>query len=280
MGKDACQKNLDELIGAILPGDDRSQVAAVTFGLSGVGRQAQRQTLLQIAKELGLTSTSVLTDAELLHFSAHSSGPGIALIAGTGSICLVSDGRGDYKQVGGWGFLLGDDGSGYDLGKCAVQSALTEHEDALGLSALTKAVLLHYGAGTPTDLISMVYAADNPQVWLASCARLVCDLAGSGEEHALTLVQGVAGRLIELCLRGTKYMSQRPPHQAAIFGGLLSANSPVRAAFMQSVRENKIMIDLVEPGYIPAAAAGMHAMQTAGHAVSDKLRQQLRTLVL
>src|SRR4029453_12414402 len=81
-------------------------------------------------------------------------GWGVALIAGTGSFCWGRDAAGRSARVGGWGFLLGDEGSGYDLAVQALRLATQTADGRAEAHAILRAILDHWGPRLPGSFLS------------------------------------------------------------------------------------------------------------------------------
>ena len=175
-----------ESSGATLP------IEALWVGLAGIDRAGAREAiaarLTHLAAEVRLTN-----DAQLL-FGAFPDEVGIVLIAGTGSIALGQDRHGKTARAGGWGYLVGDEGSGYDLGRRAIRAA-AKAADGRGLqTSLLPALLAHWGLEQPLQIIDRVYREQDKTV-IAECARLVFDAADAWDPVATRLVQSGAAEL-------------------------------------------------------------------------------------
>src|SRR5258707_496529 len=84
----------------------------------------------------------------------------LAVVAGTGSIALGRDARGATARSGGWGHLIGDEGSGYDIGRSCLQ-AVTRAADGRGPPTTLVDLLAHtWGLNSPTEIIGRVYPAE------------------------------------------------------------------------------------------------------------------------
>jgi glucosamine kinase len=172
--------------GATLPVD------ALWVGLAGIDRPGARQTIAErlasLANEVRLTN-----DAQLL-FGAFSDEVGIVLIAGTGSIALGQDRHGKSARAGGWGYLIGDEGSGYDLGRRGIRAA-AKAADGRGLqTALLPMLLAHWELEQPLQIIDQVYR-ERDKAAIAECARLVFEAAEAYDPVAARLVQSGAAEL-------------------------------------------------------------------------------------
>ena len=101
--EDACDR------GGLIAND----ISAVTLGLAGVRRRDIRERVREsFCKRLNIKNTTVVTDAEIALFGTTLGKPGLVVIAGTGSICLGKNEKGEMAISGGWGPLAGDEGGG------------------------------------------------------------------------------------------------------------------------------------------------------------------------
>ena len=116
----------------------RLPAAGLICALAGAGREdARRELAAALLREAVAIRLRVVTDAEAAYQDAFGGGPGILLIAGTGSIAWGRDADGRTIRAGGWGALLGDEGSGYDLGLRALRAVLHAHDGRGPATGLT-----------------------------------------------------------------------------------------------------------------------------------------------
>ena len=161
-------------------------------GLAGIDRPGARDAIEARLSYLA-THVRLTNDAQLL-FGAFEDEVGIVLIAGTGSIALGQDRQGQTARAGGWGYLIGDEGSGYDLGRRAIRAA-AKAADGRGLqTSLLPALLAHWGLDNPMQIIDEVYR-ERDKGTIAGCAGLVFDAADAWDPVASRLVQSGAAEL-------------------------------------------------------------------------------------
>jgi N-acetylglucosamine kinase-like BadF-type ATPase len=135
--------------------------------------------------------------------------PGVAVIAGTGSVVLARGTDGRETRAGGWGYLVGDEGSGYDMGSKAVRAVLAAHDGMGPATKLTVAVLEVLGAGNPLDIVPIVYAGG--RTCIASLAPSVIITAEDGDTVAAEIVRTSAKSLsLQLCAVLSRFECQRP----------------------------------------------------------------------
>jgi N-acetylglucosamine kinase-like BadF-type ATPase len=168
---------------------------ALWVGLAGIDRPGAREAIEARLSHLAI-DVRLTNDAQLL-FGAFPDETGIVLIAGTGSIALGQDGHGGAARAGGWGYLIGDEGSGYDLGRRAIRAA-AKAADGRGLqTSLLSALLAHWGLEEPLQIIDAVYRERDKAV-IAGCAGLVFDAAEAWDPVASRLVQSGAAELASM----------------------------------------------------------------------------------
>jgi N-acetylglucosamine kinase-like BadF-type ATPase len=144
---------IDQAIGdrAILP-------SAVCLGVAGVDRPEDDRTVRAIMRRLGFrTHTLVVNDALIALVAGVGDEPGVVLIAGTGSIAYGVNDAGYASRAGGWGFVLGDEGSGYWIGRQALAAVVREADGRGPRTLLTSLVLEHFALTRVDGLVRAVY---------------------------------------------------------------------------------------------------------------------------
>ncbi len=196
-------------------------IVAACFGLSGVdGPEDEAQVSQWVRDQVIAKHFVVVNDSELVLAGGTPEGWGVALISGAGSVCLgrASDGR--TARVGGWGPLLGDEGSAYQIALSALRLATQTADGRSEAPALLKAVLRHWSLPTAQALIRHVHAPTMTQADLAGLAPSIVALAGEGDSAAKAIVAESArelARQVDAVVR--KLSLSRPP--LALGGGLL-----------------------------------------------------------
>jgi N-acetylglucosamine kinase-like BadF-type ATPase len=196
-------------------------IAAACLGLSGVDSSADEAQVSQWLKEQALAPRfAVVNDSELILAGGTPAGWGVALISGTGSVCLGRTAEGKSARVGGWGPLLGDEGSGYHIASLALRRATQAADERIEAQALLKAILRHWSLSEPSALIRHVHASTTSTADIAALATVVVDLAGRNDPAALEVVAD-AGRELALHIDTIVRLLRltRPP--LALGGGLM-----------------------------------------------------------
>lgn len=213
--------------------DPAEHMSAVCLGLAGVDREDDRVLWERWLSQANITQRFVIVnDAELVLAAGTPEGWGIALICGTGSICYGRAPDGRTTRAGGWGYLLGDEGSGYDLGLRTLRLATQTADGRSDAPSILRAVLDHWSLSEPSQLIGYVY---RPEVTRAHIARLASDvltLAHAGDAHARKLLEHTAR---DLALHVQAVMRRLDLQHAPIAfgGGLIGASAWLQAAIVE-----------------------------------------------
>src|SRR5579872_653487 len=174
----------------------RTQFEAACFGMSGgpADKQAILSDILR-AKKL------IVTHDALIALSGATGGePGVVTIAGTGSIAFGRNAAGKTARAGGWGFLFGDEGSGFDIARQALRAALRFEEGWGPETTLHGALLAAAGAANANELMHHLYTREWPRPRVAGLAKLVDTVAQAGDAVARDIVLNAAQQLATLAV--------------------------------------------------------------------------------
>ena len=193
----------------------------LSIGLAGVGRIKNRGRLLKIilekfssAKDI-IQKIKIFTDAEIALEGSFNGKAGAILITGTGSIIYGKKESGEIFRVGGFGKIIGDEGSGYSIGRKGLTAAAKYFDGRNGETALVKKISEQYGIQDSNQLVNKIHM-DNFDV--ASTAKLVIDCADEGDDtcrnildqesdellfHVSVLLKKMNVDQLDLCLSGS-----------------------------------------------------------------------------
>jgi N-acetylglucosamine kinase-like BadF-type ATPase len=121
--------------------------------------------------------------------------PGVVVIAGTGSIAYGRNERNQAARAGGWGYMLGDEGSGYWIGRAALRAVLRESDRRGPATQLTGRLLDYYGVSRAQDLIHQVYHGTLRPAAIASLAQCVQGAFTDGDAVAIGILRGSVDQL-------------------------------------------------------------------------------------
>ncbi|MDQ2859115.1 MAG: hypothetical protein M3R53_10755 [Candidatus Eremiobacteraeota bacterium] len=217
---DAIVAAVRELVGAADP-------AALFVAAAGAGRASALEALTAALRGAfpHTPRLAVEDDTRVALRAAIAEGPGVVLIAGTGSVAYAENGTRSVR-VGGAGFLLGDEGSAFSLGMAAVRLLARVYDGRARADETTALAARVLGAPDRDALLGAIYAQPLDVARIASLAPSILAFAGKGNRVSTKLVQTAAAELGEL-LRGAVQQSGLAEQSPAVAfaGGLLRENS-------------------------------------------------------
>ena len=198
-------------------------------GLAGAGHDEARRAIEDALGKTGVAESVVVgTDVEVAFHDAFDSGPGIMLVAGTGSIAWARRLDGTEVSVGGWGQHMGDEGSGYQIGRDALRCIARAEDGREKPTALRDPILGHLGFEDVQSLVGWIGTASKREV--AALVPFVTKAAGQGDRASKRIlqfaVQGLRGHL-EAILEVSGPWVDQPPI-IALSGGLVWRGGPLR----------------------------------------------------
>ena len=198
---------------------DGAPLAGVAVGLAGAGRDAVREAVaVALAPALDGAPLAVTHDADIAYHTAWGDGSGVLLLVGTGSLVFARTEEGGTVRAGGWGTLLGDDGSGAALGQAALRVLLAAL-DGGPPSVLPEIAAERFGLATADDVLTAVYTERRP---LGSFCPLLLAAVEAGDwtaEAALHAeVNGLAKQVGWLATRAGDGLRQRLAYAGGLSG--------------------------------------------------------------
>jgi N-acetylglucosamine kinase-like BadF-type ATPase len=177
-------------------GDRDVRPAAICLGIAGVDREEDEAAIRDIMRRIGFkTRTLVVNDALIALVAGAGDRPGVVVVAGTGSIAYGRDASARAARAGGWGYLLGDEGGGFWIGRAALAAVVRQFDGRGPATRLTEMVLAEMRLANPTELIHAVYAGGLHRYAIASMAPVVQRAADAGDAVASDIVRRAADEL-------------------------------------------------------------------------------------
>lgn len=238
----------------------RGEIAAAEIGLAGVRTTEVRERMREALMGLGVGVLDVVTDADIALFGATEGEPGVVVIAGTGSVCLGRSRNGTQAWAGGWGPLVGDEGSGAWIARQALQR-ITQAADGRGAAtAMSAAALTYFDISSTEGLATAIYSSSMTNDRLAGFGALVVGAAQEGDAVAIEILRAAGtelGRAAATVIR--KLGLEQTPVPVAYTGGVFAAGELVLDALREELRKTAPRHQLVQPRIAPALAAARMA---------------------
>lgn len=230
--------------------------AAACLGFSGGTADKEESTRALIRAN----RISIMHDAAIALSGATAGEPGIVMISGTGSMAFGRNSRGIEARAGGWGYVYGDEGSGFDLTRQALRAAL-RHEEGWGPQTLLTDLLLRAtGAASANDLLHRFYTPEYSRPSIAALSILVSEAAEEGDSEAERLLFDAAAQLVNY-VEGVHNSLFEPGQTVPIayIGGVFKSRRLLQE-FIRSVRY-RLASPPRPPRYGPAAGALIEALR-------------------
>ncbi len=268
VGVDAGLKALDDAIDAAFLAANllRSPVAAACLGLAGIDRQEGLDIIHAWSARVGLADrVQVSNDATLLLAAGTPDGWGLAVIAGTGSIAFVKTPAGELGRCGGWGYLMGDEGSAYRIAVQGLRAACRAFDGVDPPTVLIERFIGWMNLKDAPDFIPAIYRGAWDRAAIAGLAPLVLIAAEDGDAAAARIVKEEATELARTAagaVRANGLPTADLP--VALAGGVLAHSEAYRRIFLAALIECGIRPGAVEIVTDPALGAVVLARRALG----------------
>ena len=169
---------------------------AVAIGIAGADRPDDHALLRAILRRIGYKSHVVVTnDARVAFVAGSERRVGLAVICGTGSIAWGSNARGEIARAGGWGWHLGDEGSGFWIGMRALTAVMRASDGRGRATLLERPLYEHFGIDKLEKILHAIYDAEFPRHVIARFAPRVEEAALAGDAVAREILEAGASEL-------------------------------------------------------------------------------------
>ncbi|MCL2560512.1 MAG: hypothetical protein FWE07_08500 [Turicibacter sp.] len=247
---DAVRQCMDKLFG--------QTCTHLYLGLAGIDSGVYRDELAEKLQEFGIPFC-MLNDAQLAHAAQLKGKDGILTIAGTGSVSYgLKDGR--FEMVGGWGHLLGDEGSGYWIAIESFKRMIGDHDAGKPVSTLSARLLKELGLVLPPDIKRFVYTEAKDRI--ASVVPVIAQLASDGDRVAAEVLTAAGNRLADMTLSLHVRLGFEGEVLLAMRGGVLTQIGEVREAFLKRVDASGLQVKFLDDEV--SATLGAYYLHVAG----------------
>jgi len=272
--REAIHHLLDELLQ--LKDIHRNQIKGVFVSTAGGDRDEDRKRWKQWIHEYGIKpdQLTVANDAVAALAAGTNTKNGIVLIAGTGSIAYsITNRMAKPSRIGGWGYLIGDEGSGFDIGNRALRMIMRSHDgrDAKR-EKLTGFILEQIGLESPEQLITFIYEDPYPRKLIASIAKHVVSLAEQGEPNAEAIIQHAIWELFELV---APIIRQESCNYPLVLSGGLFHSSFFKKTFEKEMRMKGFTIPIIFPKYPPVVGSYISALIQCGEVITREVEHNI-----
>lgn len=254
IGEEAFRGILKDIVSFL---EETGNCRALCIGAAGVNNLRMAEIVHEAFSETGICY-KLVGDEVIAHTGALNGKEGIILIAGTGSICFGKNSAGKSATAGGWGHLLGDEGSGYGLGRDAIR-AVSRVLDGYGEpTAIRELIAGEFGLDTPEKIVSYVYSNDKSAV--AKISHLVEKAYWDKDPVAIGIVRSNAEALVNIVMAVSSRLGLEKC-DVALLGGLMEHPTCLRDEFVRLLAERSRDLHCISPLNNAAQGAVMEALK-------------------
>ncbi|MDJ0556657.1 MAG: BadF/BadG/BcrA/BcrD ATPase family protein [Microcoleaceae cyanobacterium MO_207.B10] len=275
IGIEAAKKSIQTAITeAVTNSKSDKPISAICLGLAGVGRPKDFQVVQTFLGEI-ITNTPFITwnlqpnnivicsDSAIALVGGIGHPVGVVVIAGTGSQVFGQNSQGLTKRVGGWGYLLGDEGSGYNIAIQGLKAALKADDGREPPTTLIADFQKYLGLTNIEGLIEVVYRRGWGVKEIAALAPIVSTAANKGDKVA----KGIIDCAIEELSIATKVVISAlfQPHESfevVTIGSVWNSMNNFQGKFETSIRAIAPAAKVIWPRHQPAYGAAILALKT------------------
>ncbi len=248
---------------------------AACLGLAGVDRPSGREAVRsKLSKVLPCEELIIVSDAAAALAGATGCRPGVAVIAGTGSIAYGLNEQGESARSGGWGWMVGDEGSGYDIGRKAITASLRAQDGRAPPTGLVDKLKTRLGLADIGELIDRIYPLKMGSQEVSALAPLVGEAAGEGDLVAEGILREAGAELGLAALSVIRRLRLKGGFTVAFTGGVFRMG-PVKESFEEAIKGEATDCLISPPRFEPAVGSALIALQSLGIEVDDGLLTRL-----
>ena len=249
-------------------GGDHIRPAAICLGIAGVDRPGDADAVKGIMRRIGFkTPVIVVNDALVALTAGAGEAPGIVVIAGTGSIAYGRTGQGVAARAGGWGYLLGDEGGGFWIGRAALAAVVRQFDGRGPSTLLTELVLQHMHLASPAELIHAIYERGMQRLAVSRIGQVVQEALERGDAVAGEIVDRATSELVAAAAAVTQKLEMRGDAFPMILAGGMFRGIPalvtnVSAGLSEVAPRSDVRLLNVEPAVGAVQMALAHVRGT------------------
>ena len=273
-GPEQCRQSvLDALEDAL----SQSSLSVDRISLAACGMTCALPPVESVVREalMPIPKTVVVHDTVTALMGSLAGAPGVVVISGTGSVAFGRNQEGRSCRVGGWGYVMGDEGSGYWIGLRALSLATRAHDGVIPPTTLVHRVPKHFGCDRLIDIHPAANTGGLAKHAIASLARTVCDAAMSGDEASIQLLREAGAALGELVVAVARRLSLQAP-LFSYAGGVFRAGPLILAPFRERVTAACPGATLVHPVLDGVGGAILIGLKEAGIVVDEAVVERVR----
>lgn len=242
-------------------GIPRFKVACL--GMAGAGRPSGVKVIRRMVESLGLADKVVIdADAAIALAGATACNPGVVVISGTGSIAFGINKDGERGRVGGWGYLLGDEGSGYDIGRKGLTAALRAYDGRGEETVLLRRLMGCLKVSNVDELVDHVYSGGVKIGEVSSLTPLIVEAAREGDLVSKKILGDAVEELSSAAIVLIRKLNMAGEgFELALMGGISMVRDLIASPVEKKIKKFAPHCKVITPKFKPAVGAALMALK-------------------
>jgi N-acetylglucosamine kinase-like BadF-type ATPase len=242
----------------------------IYIGNSALDAKANDELVAQLVGDIFSTKVIMHSDAYISLLGFTRGAPGALIISGTGSMTCAVDNDGNYHTSGGWGQILGDEGSGYHLGLMGIAAALRYHDRVSPPTVLIEKVKDFYALQHISEIIEMVYNRPVDKSIIASFAIEVEKAALEDDDVAIQLIDEEVAWLFKL---SKSILRKSGVKRLGLYGSMLVKSKMIGQQLMSKYSGTDV--EVTYPRFKPEIGALFDAFSKENIPITDEIIKNL-----
>ncbi|MEO1430614.1 MAG: BadF/BadG/BcrA/BcrD ATPase family protein [Cyanobacteria bacterium J06633_8] len=271
VGIEAAKYSIESAINTVLIQYHNIKINAICLGLAGVGRAKDIELIKNIIEEIPVTKNIkseniiIYHDALIALVGGIGNDVGIVVAAGTGSIVYGRNHRGETKRVGGWGYILGDEGGAYKIAIAGMNAALKSYDGREVYTSLIKDFQSHFGLNNIEELIEVVYRSGLGVKDIAGLAPIVDNAAMRGDEVANQIIDSAVDELVKATVTVIDGIFVEGEFvEVVTTGSVWKGKSQMWEKFVSCINRDFVNVNVIFPRFEPVYGAGLLGLRSLG----------------
>lgn len=270
-GQDGARENVEAAIHEAL-GDadvDPSERIVGGFGMGTLDTEEDREIIDSFLDEIPvIDERSVENDVVTAYFALTAGDPGVVVIAGTGAMAFGRNGAGERARSSGWGWLFGDEGSGFDVARLGLRAASKAHDGRGEPTVLVDAACDHFDLESFEDVFAVMDGINHAKE-IASFAQPIAELAEGGDPVTMRIIDDAGAELADAAGAVVDRLDLGPSPTVGCLGGF-GTSEPVATKFESKLRATYPDVEIPEPVSNPVVGSVAQIADRQGTSVTRK----------
>ena len=257
IGVEKASANIVTLIKKCSPKLKNPEIEMIVIGAAGAGRKEDAEKLRRTlsikfkTRKIAVESLEIIGDHEIALKAAFPKSEGCILIAGTGSIIYCKDSKGKIYRAGGFGRTIGDEGSGYSIGRKGLQAVSKYLDGRSKKTKIAELLLNQFKIDSPEKLINKVYK-DNLDI--AVISKIVLQAAIEKDKIALKILNEESEELLKH-LKAVKKKMKTDKFRISLTGSLLTNRNAYSNMLRKKIKTSLQSVKIIKSKYFPVEGA-------------------------